>query len=218
VGFGIINCIEDNMNSREHLAFVQKAGASDMAFGARSGDFSMSEESLLVSRAQPARGFVSMYDCPLGGEPVLFHQGKNLCVNSAREILANLLATGLADSSPYQITSVKFGNRGELNTSIAENPPPPTVDDIALEESIGNIETIVAPNLSVDSISPRVSPVWGITFRIVFDRGVGFGSGFKTYSEMGIFTANGKMLARKTHPSFIKLSERKLITFWTIEF
>jgi len=99
--------------------------------------------------------------------------------------------------------------------------PIPTVNDTDLVDDEPVI--IDGDSFVVSSVenTPPGSNVWATTFMITMESDVGNtlgGDDFRNFTEMGLFSENGTMYARKTYPSFVKLAGRKLVVFWTIAF
>lgn len=175
----------------------------------------------VLDRAPRPHGYVQMWDQRRNEDPVLHHEGPNLCVHGSREILANLLTTGLQDTSDYYINKLKLGNRGEDDDVVA-NPSSPLVTDTDLAEDPGDIETISGANVEIATVENRVDTyIWIATFKFTFDYDTGHdpgGAEYKTYTEMGMYSDNDTLFAKKHFPSYIKTADRKLIIFWTIAF
>lgn len=154
------------------------------------------------------------------GKSELFHEDPNVVVHLSRKVLANLLAygrlTGGDPLSDYVVNKAKFGNRGEENDVFVVNPDPASVTDTDLE---GSIFTVSGANFTVEDVVQQTeTDAWITTFKAVMDIGEGHGSGYQNYSEMGLFTENDTLFARKTFPSFIKTAARKWVVFWSIIF
>jgi len=176
--------------------------------------------------AKSPRGHVRMY-CVEGGEQRLFHEDPNVVVHTSRKILANLLAYGrLVGGDPledYVVSKAKFGNRGVANDVFVVNPDPALVTDEDLQETTpAAIFTADGDDFTVEDIAQQGETyAWAVTFKAVMDVGEGysgFGGTYQNYTEMGLFSGNDTLFARKTFPSFVKTATRKLVVFWSIIF
>lgn len=200
---------------------------TDKSFLSGEGDVNLLLSQHFVDFTPPSFGFVSMYSVDRNGKPRLHYKeaDRNVVVHNSRKILAKLLAygrvTGGDPLDDYVVTKCKFGNRNQPNdTMVTTAEPYPTVDDTSLVDTDPFV--VQGTNFKVDSVVQQEnSNAWAVTFNIVMDLNEGYtkgGDSYRNYTEMGLFSTNNTMYARKTFPSFIKLADRKLVVFWTIVF
>lgn len=199
-----------------------RTSVKDQSFLSKEGniDFLLSQH--FVDFAPPAHGFVTMFSVDGNGRATIHHRDPNVVVHSSRKILAKLLAHGRVtggDSLDYYIiTKCKFGNCNIANDTMVTTAPVVSADDTALVEDSGNLFVVSGTNFTVESVTQLEGNAWATTFMAVMDVNEGYGSSYRNYTEMGLYSENDILFARKTYPSFIKTADRKLVVFWTIVF
>ena len=113
----------------------------------------------------------------------------------------------LGTSDGYEITEMHFSNMGsdELVDTVPEVDP----DN---EGMIGtSIDVIEISSAEVDQIDEDDV----VIFQATMDKDENNG---KTYTEVGLFTEEGTLFAKKHFPSYQKNSNRKLTVLWGIHF
>jgi hypothetical protein len=160
---------------------------------------------------------VEIYGVDSYGEKNLHYKGRNLVVNNGKKILAKLISGDVS----YAITRAMYGNCSFQQGEITNMPATPLRDN----------ESLIDPNpieaqLTVESVAniPGTSD-WMTIFRVVLGHSQGNGPipegggvATKYYSEVGLFSANGTMYARKVFPSFQKWEGFQLETHWPVVF
>lgn len=131
------------------------------------------------------------------------YDGKNLIVQSAPNIMANVL--GGVNPSDNRIGFVDWGTGGHV-TGDPATPIPPSPTDLVLETSILQTATVFPPTIGTTFVQ----------FESTMDTATGNGN---VFTEAGLLTNVGSlMFARKTFPGITKNSNRTLTIRWIISF
>ena len=197
------------------------------------GPFNFFETHNHVDFQPPCKGSVEMWDVEVAtGERRLHHSDHNVVVNYSRYVLATLIG---ASNTDLLVTQCKFGNCGLGNSQFIVQPPTtayPTVADTDLVETNPlSIVTISGSTYFVpeDVVGPSITGSYSRRFRITMDSEIGNDGiavpgidsntpAFQVYTEMGLFTADGNLYARKVFPSYVKTLGRVLVVLWSIVF
>lgn len=204
---------------------MNRVSVRDQSFLSNEGDVNLLLSQHFVDFSPQSFGFVSMFIFDEGEKPRLHYKDTNIVVNGSRKILAKLLAhgriVGESDLNDYIVSKCKFGNRNQANDIMVTTADPiPTVNDFRLVDN-DPFSVQGEGKFVVSSIENPSANAWSVTFQIIMDVNEGNELGtddFRNYTEMGLFSTNDTMYARKTFPSFVKLLGRKLVVFWTIVF
>ena len=131
----------------------------------------------------------------------------NLTTAKAGEILARALADYTLGGSTYTVHKMVLSNLGSDDLT---NSPQPV--NIELEDMVGTeLEEILITNAEYDEIEGDDVAM----FQATLPKGSANG---KTFTEIGLFTANGDLLAKRHFPSYQKTPERELVVLWGIHF
>ena len=135
------------------------------------------------------------------GRVELVDETHNLVVYKAQEIIVAAIAAGLTGSSDGFITKYRAGT--------TTNPTPPATGNSGLEDQVPFEKTMVKGNVSVSGTR--------VTFSLIMEKDEGNKSGSVNYTELGLFTPNGKMLARVlTSKPIPKTQDLRLEWRWSV--
>lgn len=157
-----------------------------------------------------AAGILTPSDIPEGYLPI----GSNLVVDRARQVLANL-AGGLEPMSDWKVAFVSWGLDDEVarftDLTLSPQGTPanlviPGSNQITIAGYPGNLK----PILTVDFPQPYI-----VRWEVVLAPQEGNGYLLR---EMGLWTANGNLFARKTFVGTSKTSDYGLSWLWRVRF
>ena len=153
------------------------------------------------------KGFVTIKSIKDGVEDIIVDD-HNLTTTLSSWILSNILKQSTLNSTyGYEISKMKLSNMGsdDLVNSVPDVDP-------ELEDMVGTIIT------TIDISSVDLEEIEGddvVVFQAVLSKEEGNG---KTFTEAGLFTEDGYLLAKKHFPSYQKDSSRELLIIWGIHF
>lgn len=127
-----------------------------------------------------------------------FYEEKNLILDGAFNILANLMVTGDTDKI---MQGIAIGNQGIVDS--VEYPPLP--NDTTLRNEVFRKDFF---DHHINNVTKTVS------FKIVIETTEANGSGAQIINEAGIYSADGTMFARKVFREFPKSANNRLIITW----
>lgn len=104
----------------------------------------------------------------------------NLVLYKAQEIIVAAIAAGLTGS--------KDGFISKYHAGTTVNPKAPETGNSSLEDQVPFVKNLVKNNVSVSGTR--------VTFSLIMEKGEGNKSGEVNYTELGLCTHQGKMLAR----------------------
>ncbi len=153
------------------------------------------------------RGFVKMISIENGVETVVV-EDNNLTTTLSSLLLAKMLkqlTLGTPDGN--EITTMKFSNMNlEELTNVVPDVDPDDTDMIGDDVDEVEISSVEIQQVDEDDV---------VVFQSTMGKTENNG---KTYTEVGLFTENDDMFAKKHFPSYQKNSSRELVTMWGIHF
>lgn len=125
---------------------------------------------------------------------------KNMIVDSGFLILAGLVTTG---SDTKIIDTIALGSQGIVDNKFVF----PTQTDQTLR-----VETFrkTGCTFTVDELGKQVE------FVFTLDEAEGNGPGARLYTEAGLFSNDGTMMARRVFPECVKTPSQKMIIRWVL--
>jgi len=133
------------------------------------------------------------------------YEDKNRIVDNSFDIITGLLVNG---DGNFKINTLKLGNGGVLNNILQ------TVQKT--DQSLYNIiYSSSTPQIIISSINDTY-----IKFIWTFDYADANGTGVNVFNEAGLFSDSltDKMFSRKTFPSIIKDSSKKILVTWILRY
>jgi hypothetical protein len=158
------------------------------------------------------RGHVSIFLEKRDGTLIHHWQDKNCVVSGVRRVLSKLLMEGDVN---FLISQIRLGTGGHVPGD-PTTPVEPTHYDIALESEAYALTIESGEWAYVPSNSHDDTGAYALKFTVPLEWDEGNGSGQVIYTEAGIFTLNGIMIARETFPSIVKDAETRVIFMWTL--
>ena len=145
------------------------------------------------------KGYVAIRCLDQDGNVIWEKQSHNLITFGIRDVLGELLVqnfvTGARSTSDLKIASIRMG------TSDAS----PARGQIGLQSTAVVFKALTAPNVSRTSAGIYV-------YNVTMETGEGNGT---TFTEVGLFTSDGTMIARQVHPPFTKDISQTIQYTWT---
>jgi len=164
----------------------------------------------ILSRYPAPKGHVTIFIEKRDGSLRCHWRDPNCVVYGIRRVFAKLLTEA---NSAFLLDRIHLGigghAPGDPTTPVAPTPFDSELDDEAFQIQVMSGEWELLPSdLGATSIKFTVPLEW--------DEGNGTGTGTVEYTEAGLFTANGVMVARETFPVVVKDADTRVIFNWTL--